>query len=168
MVELLAVVAMIGILAVVAMLGYRRYLSSARTSEAKDIIAAIRVAEESHRAETLTYLTCSDSFTHWYPAAPDGKRRHWLNPSFGVRYNDWRLLNVSVDAPTTFGFAVVAGVPGVKPTGLPSDLADPGFPTPTEPWYVVIGAGNQDNDATKSYFLSSSFSGEIFVQNEDE
>jgi type IV pilus assembly protein PilA len=168
MVELLAVVAMIGILAVVAMLGYRRYLSAARSSDAKDIIAAIRVAQESHRAETLNYLTCSDSLTEWYPGEPNGKKRHWLNPSFDPPYSRWRLLNVSIDAPTTFGFAVVAGVPGVKPTGLPTEIPDPGWPTPTEPWYVVLGAGNQDNDATKSYFLSSSFSGEIYVQDEDE
>jgi hypothetical protein len=42
------------------------------------------------------------------------------------------------------------------------------WPTPTEPWYVVQAAGNRDGDTVLAIFVSSSFSGEIFSQDETE
>jgi type IV pilus assembly protein PilA len=167
LVELLAVVAMIGVLAAIATLGYRRYLNSSKTSEAKAVMSGIRISEESHRAETMAYLGCSATMDTWYPAAPNSKKRHWHNPGHGD-YPCWRQLNVTTDTLTTFGFAVMSGGPG---DGLPVlNIADPpAFPTPpAEPWYIVQGAGDADADGTFSYLLTTSFNGEIFVENEWE
>ena len=135
MVELLAVVAMIGILAALAITGYKKYITSAKIGQAKDTIGAIRIAQESYKAETLNYLSCSSSLTDWYPATPNGKKRHWVWPSDTVN----------------------------KPT----------WPTPTEPWYVIQAAGDGDEDANgslpqMSLFVASSFTGEIYVENETE
>lgn len=168
LVELLAVVTMIGILAALAIVGYRRYLSSSRTAEAKDIIGAIHVAQESYRAETLGYLDCSTSPTTWYPGTPDARKRHWLQPGH-TDYTCWQTLNVAVDSPTMFGFTVVAGSPGDTPPDFPT-ATDPTWPNPTTaPWYVVTAAGDDDANGTFSYFLSSSFApSEIYVENESE
>ncbi len=167
-VELLAVVAMIGVLAALAIVGYRRYLISARTGEAKDIIGAIRIAEESFRAETMGYLNCSPT-NKWYPAMPDGKKRHWIQTHDDSQC--WTMLNVNVDAPTSFGFILKAGAPGDN-TSPPATCLTGGANWPatiTEPWYVVQANGNNDpSNPAMSCFVASSFSGEIVSENEAE
>lgn len=49
LVELLVVVAMVGILASLAIVGYKRFIESAKSSEATAILSSIRIAEESYR-----------------------------------------------------------------------------------------------------------------------
>ncbi len=166
LVELLAVVAMIGILAAIATVGYRKYVNASKTGEAKAVVASIRLAEESYKAETMTYLSCSGSLSDWYPAAPNGQRRHWLQKTHDD-YACWRELNVVTDSPTTFGYAVVAGGPT---TAYPAvNTADtPAWPTATEPWYIIQAAGDADADGVFAYMLSSSFNGEIIIEDETE
>jgi type IV pilus assembly protein PilA len=168
LIELLAVVAMIGILAALALVGYRRYMHASKTGEAKEIIGQIEVAEASYKGETLGYLSCSSSITAWYPMAPNGKKRNWINPGH-ADVDNWRMLNVAVDSPTVFGFAVVAGVPGGTPPD-PSTAQKPVWPTPTkEPWYVIQAAGDQDANHVYSYFVASSFQpADIYVENESD
>jgi len=168
LIELLAVVAMIGILAALALVGYRRYLHASHSGEAKEIIGQIHVAEASYRSETLGYLSCSSSLHDWYPAKPNGKKRHWISTSHSAKAC-WKMLNVAVDSPTLFGFAVVAGAPSETPP-TPDTAANPNFPaSPTEPWYVVQAAGDQNGDSHFSYFVSSSFQpSEIYVENESD
>jgi type IV pilus assembly protein PilA len=167
MVELLAVVAMIGILASVAIVGYQKYYRASFIGEAKDIVGAIRTAEALYKSETLGYLNCSQgSLTNWYPAAPDGKPRHFQNPGH-ANYTCWRQLNVVTDAPTRFGYSVVAGAPGAAPPALNTGQK-PVWPATTEPWFIVQAAGDQDKNGVFSYVLSSSFSGELYVENEYE
>ena len=126
LVELLAVLAMISILSVLAIAGYRRYLSSSKSSEAKALMGSIRIAQENHRAETLSYLSCSGNLTNWYPASPNGKKRHWLNNGH-AEFACWRMLNVVTDTYTRYGFTVMAGGPGGVMAGMG---ANPLSPTP--------------------------------------
>jgi type IV pilus assembly protein PilA len=169
MVELLAVVAMIGILSAIAMVGYRRYLNAAKTSDAKAVISAIRVAQESFRAETMTYANCSaDSLQAYYPTDNNnGGKMLWRNPGH-QHWACWSQLNVQVDSPTTFRFATTAGAPGDAAT--PTNTTTPiSWPSPTtEPWFVIQAVGNADADAIPSILVSSSFNGEIYVENESE
>lgn len=168
LVELLTVVAMIGVLAALAVVGFKKYMNSTRTADARAIIGAIRIAEESYRAETLTYRSCGDSLTDWYPATPNGKKRTWSGWTSHSRYDDWRILNVTSDSSTTFGFSVVAGAPGAKPPSTSTSLK-PAWPDPTsEPWYVIQAAGDADGDSTFAYLVSSSFNGEVYVENDTE
>ncbi len=168
LVELLAVVAMIGILAALAIVGYRRYLSASHSGDAKAILGAIRVAEESYRAETLVYLGCSTNLQDYYPFAtpPNGQRAHWVNPGHGA-YDCWRMLNVATDSPTRYRFAVMAGLPGTAPPqpNLPTNVT---WGAPTEPWYVAQAQGDNDDDGTLSTFVTSSFNGEVIVDQEAE
>ncbi len=166
MVELLAVVAMVGILSALAIVGYRRYLNSAHTADAKAVIGSIRVAQESYRAETLGYLNASSSLTDWYPKAPDGLRHPWKNTSH-ARYAQWAMLNPATDSHTTFGFAVVAGGPGDTIPDL-TTASKPTWTVPTEPWYVIQAAGDADDDGVFSMLAASSFNGEVYVEQEGE
>jgi type IV pilus assembly protein PilA len=168
LVELLAVVAMIGVLSALAVVGFKKYMNSTRTADARAVIGSIRIAEESYRAETLTYRSCGTTLTEWYPGAPNGKKRNFNGWTSHSRYDDWRILNVTVDSPTTFGFAVVAGAPGDKPPNTNTSLK-PAWPSPTsEPWYVIQAGGDSDGDGVLCYLVSSSFNGEIYVENDTE
>lgn len=172
MLELLAVVALIGILAALAVAGYRKYLYTARTADAKATIAAIHAAEASYYAETLTYWPCPNNctaLTGWHPATPDGKRHFWTKTSDAALEAEWRKLSVKQDSPTSFGFFVVAGKATDTPPA-PLTKSAPTWPNPTtEPWYVVQAAGDADGDGTFSRFLSSSFApGEVYVEDEAE
>jgi type IV pilus assembly protein PilA len=170
LVELLAVLAMIGILAALALVGYRRYLNASRSGDAKAIISSIRIAEESYRAETLSYANCSaDDLTKYYPiveARLNGKKMIWRNSSH-EHFDCWKMLNVVTDSPTRYGFAVVAGAPG-KAMPEPSTNNKPTWPTPTEPWYVIQAAGDNDDDDNYALFVTSSLNGEIYSEREEE
>ncbi|MCG8532082.1 MAG: prepilin-type N-terminal cleavage/methylation domain-containing protein, partial [Desulfovibrionales bacterium] len=55
LIELMIVVAIIGILAAIAIPNFLNYQCKARQSEAKTALGAIRTAEEAYYAETETY-----------------------------------------------------------------------------------------------------------------
>jgi len=67
LIELMIVVAIIGILAAIAIPNFLRFQLKSKTSEGKVNIAAIRTAEESYLAEFGVYVVAAAS-----PAAPGG------------------------------------------------------------------------------------------------
>ena len=168
LVELLIVVAIVGTLAALAILGYRRYLSSAQSAEARAVMGQIRAGEEQYRAETLAYLGCSTSLSDYYPnATPDDSRWSWKR-STDTRYNNstngWAMLNVNPDGPVRYGYAVVANVGPNAPPALDSDWKSPPiFPTPASgvPWYVVEARNVHVAGAKPNLLLTSSFDGTI-------
>ena len=171
LVELLAVVAMVGILAVIAMVGYRKYLRASHSTEAIAVLQGIRGGQEQAKAETLVYLDCSGgNLGSYYPhATPDDQKWHWVQSSHAA-FACWRQLNVAVDGPVRYVFSTVAGAAGTTsyPT-VPELTTQPTWPNPApDPWYIVQGVGDLDGDGFKSMFLASSFSGEVYVQNESE
>jgi type IV pilus assembly protein PilA len=171
LVELLAVVAMVGILAAIAMVGYRRYLMASHSSEAIAVLQGIRGGQEAAKAESLVYLDCSGgSLSSYYPhATADKTKWHWSNPAHAA-FACWRQLNVVTDGPVRYVFSTVAGAAGATsfPT-VPELVTQPTWPNPApDPWYIVQAIGDQDGDGAKSMFLASSFSGEVYQQNESE
>ena len=70
LIELMIVVAIIGILAAIAIPNFLRFQLKSKTSEAKVNIAAIRTAEESYLAEFGAYVNCAAT-----PAASPGSTK---------------------------------------------------------------------------------------------
>jgi type IV pilus assembly protein PilA len=68
LIELMIVVAIIGILAAVAIPAFSRYQAKAKTSEGSINLAAIATSEIAYQAEFDTYTNCT-----WSPAAKPGK-----------------------------------------------------------------------------------------------
>ncbi len=168
--ELMAVVVIMGILATLAIVGYRRYLNSAKSSEAVWMVNGIRAAQEAYRAETLTYLDVSVNLTEYYPTkTPGAQKIQWGGGTDDVAKR-WRILNVTTDGAVYYGYSVVAGGPGtINPPGWGEfNSVTVTFPTAVEPWYVVQAKGNINGDSTYSYYLASSFSNEVYWQNEGE
>jgi type IV pilus assembly protein PilA len=167
LVELLTVVAIMGILATLAIMGVRKHLKDARALEASAHIQAIRAAQEARRAEVGTYLNVSTTGgVNWYPAAPDGQVRSWRSTSHPDAAR-WRILGASRPEGVRFGYLVNAGPPGTAMTVLQT-AAQPGWPVPRDPWYVIQAAGDQDNDDINMLVAGSSVNGEIYVENDHE
>lgn len=164
--ELLAVVAMIGILAAIALVSYRRYLTSSRVAEATTMVGNIRAAQEGYRAETMVYLNVSTEEA-WYPDKPNDKKRSWDFPDH-ADYAKWRTLGVRSDGPVYFGYVSYAGLANETVKAPTGTTAVWNFETPKEPWYIVQAAGDIDNNGVRCYVVGSSFTGEIYVENEGE
>jgi type IV pilus assembly protein PilA len=65
LIELMIVVAIIGILAAIAVPNFLRFALRAKSAEGKATLAAIRTAEEAYYAEFSVYLSCQDSPPAW-------------------------------------------------------------------------------------------------------
>jgi prepilin-type N-terminal cleavage/methylation domain-containing protein len=168
LIELLTVVAIVAVLAVLAVLSYRRFIKSSHVSEAQYMAGSIRSAEESYRAETMAYLNVSSNWGLYYPnSAPDDSKWNWDNPAH-TDYAAWRQLGARADGPVRFGYTVQAGTAGQNPKAAHTKVTFQ-FPTPTtEPWYVIEAADDSDKNGTYCYVVTSSFSGEVYVENEGE
>ena len=177
LIELMIVVAIVGILSVLAVVGYRKIILSSHTSEATHMVQAIRVAEESYHAETQSYIaTSANAFANMYPATVPGAFKTGWGGATGAgcpataSANCWALLPVHVDGPVMFGYSVAAGTPatiGAFVGGWPGGIA-PAPPTPPATsgtdWYWITAAGNPSGVATQwAYVMGSSFTNDQFV-----
>ncbi len=85
LIELMIVVAIIGILAAIAIPNFLRFQLKSKTSEGKVNLSAIRTAEESYLAEFGTYVSA--------PAAPGAvpgtTKANWPVPSVGFDAIGW-------------------------------------------------------------------------------
>jgi type IV pilus assembly protein PilA len=172
--ELLVVVAMIGILATLGLVGYRRFIHTAQSSEAKAVIQGIRGGQEQYKVDWMTYLDVSSgNLDAYYPnATPNDARMNWIQPNdsrFNNPTNGWALLNVSVDGTVRFGYASVAGVGG-KPTASTKLSAAPTAPTLPAgvPWYAIQAINDHDKNNVYAVFYCASTSNEIISENEQE
>lgn len=166
LVELMTVVAIVGVLATIGIMLVRQHFRESKSLEAMTIIQSIRAAQEARRAETGSYLNVSVS-GDWYPAMPDGKQRR----SFVTTHDDaarWAALGVSRTDGTMFGFRTYAGVPGPV-AGFVLATTDPvAFPDATDNWYVIEATGDVDADGIRSQFVASSFNDEVYVERDGE
>jgi type IV pilus assembly protein PilA len=175
--ELMIVVAMIGVMASLAIVGYRKYLNAAQAGEAKAMIQGIRAGEESYKSEMLVYLNVSGTLTNYYPHDPTASKNDekwaWVQPGDSRYFSatqGWQLLNVSADGPVRFGYAVVAGVGPTAPPAPVGFAKPPIWPTINAgiPWYVVQAANQRRATSSVVLFISSSLSGEIYGENDDQ
>lgn len=167
LVELLVVVIMVGVLATLATIGVRKYIFAAKTSEAINMIGSIKAAQEAYKDETFSFLDVSSNIDTYYPMLTPGKAKyHWVQDSH-ADYANWRALGISTANPVQFGYSCVAG-------GPQDALPDPGtqktfaWPAPNGPWYVVKAVADQNENGTTSIYVSSSFTTEIYAENEGE
>lgn len=168
LVELMAVVAIIGVLATVGMVSYSRYQLAAQGGEAVAMIQNIRIAQEAHKTETLLYKSCGTDLSKTFPMEkPNDKKWGWGGDANGLG-SCWKQLNVQTDGAVRFGYAVVAGGPGkVAPAGIKTKKPV-SFNDAKGPWYVIQALGDRDNDGDYAVWLGSSFSGEVYSENDTE
>jgi prepilin-type N-terminal cleavage/methylation domain-containing protein len=151
--ELMIVVAIIGILAAVAIPVYLGYVKRSKAAEAFTLLQGVREKEEAYFAEFKRYTddlgwepytpgdgTCSRT-TEWNLAADSG----------------WLQLGFFPGGPTYYAYSVESGfVNGVLQAGNPPDT--PGTPNwgTLRPWFRAMAEGDADCDGENARFYISS------------
>jgi len=166
-VELMIVVVVIGILATIASVSVKKYVASAKASEAGHIITQIKAAQETYQDETFTYLNITTGLSaksDFYPNNPSPGQYKMNFAGEGSGKDKWPLLGLHIDAPVLFVYACVAAGGDVKPTALGDDIKVDNWPTAPlgKPWYVVKARADLDGDGVNTVFASGSFAGEMF------
>lgn len=167
LVELMVVVAIVGVLATVAIASLQKFVFSSKIVEATSMVQSIRVAQESWKGSNGSYFNVSEALDTYYPAGTPGmdKRNFWRNSGTALEAR-WRLLNPTVPGPVMFSYSVVAGAAGgTMPT--PNLSGAEAFPTPPDQWYVIEARGDPDGDGAFSVCASSSISDEVVCQDPD-
>jgi type IV pilus assembly protein PilA len=171
LVELMIVVAIIGILAALAVYGLKKYVLAAKTSEPMEIINSIRIAQESYKDETFRYLPVTDE-NSFFPFADKNALKNqslgWNKGSSEILAR-WRTLGVQPSTQVQFGYACLAeeggDVPRTKDLGAEEDVP---IGSTTGWWYVVRAAADRDPNGKLAILIGSSFSDRIFVENDTE
>ncbi len=170
LVELMAVVIIVGILGAIGIYMFRKQVFSSRSVEVMAMISSIRTAEERYRAENGAYLDVSPTLDSYYPMAVPGQKMYaWQQPGH-PEYAKWRLLAPTTSGPVQFGYAVKAGPP-FTPMVPPTTAAKPTWPAATEqdePWYVIQAGGDMDANGVMSKYVASSINGELYRENDGE
>jgi type IV pilus assembly protein PilA len=126
LIELMIVVAIIGILAAIAIPNFLMFQLRSKTGEAKTNLAAIRTAEEGYFAEFGTYVDASTV----HPAAAAGpQKQNWSGGNVSFQTLGW-----APEGEVYFTYAV----------------ATAGAPALTE--YTADASGDLDGDGTTSDF----------------
>jgi prepilin-type N-terminal cleavage/methylation domain-containing protein len=179
LVELMITVAIIAVLAILAGVGYARWVRTSKTGEATAMLAAIKGAEESFRAETYRYLDVSacagctalpDSNTSlYYPSSlPNDQRTKWdLTGCATAVCNGFRQLSISADntsAGVYYRYAVAAGAaPNANFT-----FDGRSYPPTYDPWFVAKAMGDLNNDGVRGFYWTSSMDSTVWSSKPDE
>ena len=156
LVELMVVVAILGILAAVGIVSFRRYRLRARASEAYGMLAQIRMRQESYRSEFSEYCGTSmgDGMTatvlpnaaNIYPAAtPSSMGLLWATAS---QPTDWTALGARQNGTVYFIYSFAAGPPGTVPNAGGSNL---GY-VASDAWWAAHASADLDGDGVRSTF----------------
>ncbi len=165
LIELAVVVVIVGVLAVIAVVGYRKLILNSKMTEAKNMISAIRIAEEDYKAESGSYLNISAEY-----CPSDGsqqKKFAWENPACAG--NAWAQLPVHADGPVQFGYIVFAGGTVGQPAGVSTQLIDvSAHAGKNVPYYIVHAKADLDPGGVFTELAGSSFGGQIYTLNEGQ
>ncbi|AKF06879.1 type IV pilin protein [Sandaracinus amylolyticus] len=160
LIELMVVVAIIGVLAAVAVPAFRAQMMRARTTEAVQTLGAIRQAEDSYYGLYSQYA----GSLGWNPASIPAPN---TVGSFDVAASGWEDLGVDPEGPVRFRYRVWTGGPGTRPAldGAPTSGAGAGIPgfSGAEYWFVTQAQADLDGDGTTVVFEGYSISDRVFV-----
>lgn len=187
LVELMIVVAVIGVLAALAVYGLRRYQQSAGTSEATAMLQNIRGAEEAWKAENLAYGGCSAASPapailgaivgdDLFPRTLGNTNSSKVGWGAGGLSDAnvaacFQALGIRSDGPVRFSYGILAGVPGTNVVpSVPGGFTNPppAITAPREPWYVAVAAGDRDDDGVYARLSTSSLTSEVYMEDDTE
>lgn len=162
LIELMVVVAIIGILAVIAIPTFSAYVYEAKTSEAVSALASIKQRQGAYFAEMGEYCDVSGNATTWNPTGDltSSSSLAWTNPP-----GAWIQLGFAPDSPSVrFQYAVVAGRPGTTPAN--KGFSDTRGYTDTNFWFVSAARADLDGDGEFVTFESYSAAGPLWISND--
>jgi prepilin-type N-terminal cleavage/methylation domain-containing protein len=170
LIEAMIVVVIVGLLAVLATIAYRRWVHSAYLTEAQNMVANIRSAEESFRAENGGYLKVSNALGpgNDYPAATPGKFKTGWGATCGNCIAQWSSLNVQASGPVAFGYSLDASNTASPVISRTVNGAALDISAMTIPWYFVEADADMDGNGVFTKVYGMSATNRIFIDNEGE
>ncbi len=169
LVELMIVVAIVGILALIGVYGVSKYIASSKTGEAVQMIGAIKAAQEAFKDETFTYLDVTGGLDKFYPTneKPGQVKVAWGGEGNGD--DAWKTLGVNPAGPVLFVYACTAGAGDENVANPGTDISIGNWPTDVDqPWYVIKAVADLQSGGAQSVFVGASFTTQIFSANEGE
>lgn len=123
LIELMVVVAIVGILATLAVFMFTKSTAKARASEVPAVFAELRIKQEAYHVENGTYLSTGDetNTATWHPATV-------ATPSSGGNAAapipaEWQTLHITLDKSVLYcSYVTVARAGGVAPGAVPGDF----------------------------------------------
>jgi type IV pilus assembly protein PilA len=164
LIELMIVVAILGVLAAVAIVAYRAYTIRAHNAEATSVLADIRLKQEAYRATFHRYADIGQ----WTPSSDPGPTAQvWpegtdLETLGGM----WRQLGVIPDGQVFFVYWNEAGSPGGVADG--DIFPDLSGVTANDFWFAAQALQDLDNDGECQGFEVYSGQGRIVELDEGE
>jgi prepilin-type N-terminal cleavage/methylation domain-containing protein len=150
LIELMIVVAIVGILAALAIPAFRGYVQRSRMAEGFAFLGEIRQRQESYRAEFGQYATAP-----WHPQSSpltNATAVGWGTPPI-----EWRQLGATPDGPTRFVYRTNAGLPGMDPANCPAGLGANDFS------YCAQASIDLDSDGVAACLETTSINSRVFV-----
>lgn len=167
LVELLTVVAILGILSAVAITLVRGHMSTAKTTSALAGVKWVLAAQTAQRSERGQFMDCSGTTAKYYPVQTPGKVAHSWVQSTHPDYARWAALGLPAEDRTQFGYLVNAGLAGAAYPQLQTAV-QPTIPPSADPWYVIQFMGDVDGDGVFMKGVASSVNAEVYVEKEGE
>jgi prepilin-type N-terminal cleavage/methylation domain-containing protein len=168
LVELMIVVAIVGVLAVVAGSAYRKYMDAGRQAEVYAMMGELRSKEEAYRAEFNTYYSTGVDETDRWPVLGTTAGSE-PKPKTVWPHAQWSTLGLNPGRNQLYcGYVALAGAAGALPPGQKGkDIFNNIAPTAAY-WYAVAMCDN-DSDGNASHnatFVTSSATSVVVGQNE--
>lgn len=156
LIELMIVVAIIGVLAAVAIASYSAYIEKSRNSEATAILADIRLKQEAYRGTFHQYANLAQNGCTWTPDNNPGsdQKLNWQASWNANCAANWRQLGVvPPDNGLYFSYAGVAGSPA---DDAPSMYTTAGLDDDNDFWYAARAVQDLDEDGAYGGFITMS------------
>lgn len=161
LVELMIVVAILGILAAVSLPALSSYIYKSKAVEATGFLNEIKARQESYRADFGQYCDVSQTQGNLFPnATPQSSVQTWPSP-IPAPNDTWTQLGaIPPGRRSLFVYSTVAGVPGEQPSTKGFSNAR-GYGV-TDFWFISTAVGDLDGDGTRVTFESYSHSKAIW------
>jgi prepilin-type N-terminal cleavage/methylation domain-containing protein len=163
--ELMIVVAIIGILATIAVFMFTKHVAKARASEVPGMFAELKLREQQYHLENEVYLATGTNDTDFFPTGSPGSTARpfdiTLNPA-------WQALKLNPDKTLLYCVYVVrsgaggdATNVGATASGAPFNLGGT-LALPAINWFYLLASCDFDGDGnTSTYFTLSDTEGTI-------
>lgn len=152
LIELMVVVALIGVLAAVALPSFTTQSRKAKgDAEVGAFFAELRIREEQYAVENGAYLSTGAGEAATFPATPTA-----AGQALGTLPATWQALKVRTPESTArCGYVVIAGT-STDPAGALATTSF-GYTPPAKNWFYVLAHCDLDGDSAVDsyYFLSN-------------
>ncbi len=165
LIELMIVVAILGVLAAMAIPAFNRYMARGKLAEATTMLQNIKMQQAAYRQAYGRYT----HITTFHPAEIHANKGDNAWAPTAAEAAQWEILGVKPNSKYVyFQYAVGAGGPwGVQDV---EGEAEEGFEfgLQSKHWWVAVAHGDLDNDGDKSTIVAYSERDDIFMDKELE